>query len=521
MADSECTHKCPNCSTVFRDSDLKALSIPLQPSVVPREIVDTNNIPHEAQVPSVRDFIVRGRAYVDILDAKRALLQASLDQLDQEMDELDKEIRKHEGSISLILSMPTEILSTIFAFTVSRVTTLESAPWTVSAVCARWRATVTSQPSFWTSIVLRPRRYPDLPNLWRVEQQLLRSGELPLDVEFSALYASSGISRSLFKLLPPLCANARRWEKLSIAGSSLLYSDVKRLVKEPMVLLQELELEVQFDDEDPEDTIVASVDIFHDAPLLQRVTVNKALWHSPLTMKLPWPQITRFGGSSTWAGHLGSLSSAANLVECTLEIQGTNNPPAAPILLPQLLRLALSHAAFLECLETPALLELYCDYASPLLPFLHRNRCRLHTLFVWQCAATAADSDMTGILDAVPTVTHLGLERPLTTEFVAQLCSSSSAQALECISLEYYGGGVSMDARGFELCDQFANGVESRWAGGRLKSVRLLANWFPPTLLRRMRLLQAEGMELEVFHDRERFYQAVVPPRLHISTEDW
>ncbi|KAJ7180804.1 hypothetical protein C8R46DRAFT_1319110 [Mycena filopes] len=181
---ADCTHKCPNCSAVFRDSDSKA---PLKPSLVPREIVDTNSVPHEAQIPSIRDFISRARAYMGTLEPRLALLQSSLDQLAQEKHELAQEIRKHEGSISLIRSMPTEILSTIFAFTVSR-TTLQSAPWTVSAVCARWRATVISQPKFWTSIVLDAMEYRDLPNLWRVKQQLLRSGELPLDIEFLALH---------------------------------------------------------------------------------------------------------------------------------------------------------------------------------------------------------------------------------------------------------------------------------------------------------------------------------------------
>ncbi|KAJ7180803.1 hypothetical protein C8R46DRAFT_1070675 [Mycena filopes] len=324
----------------------------------------------------------------------------------------------------------------------------------------------------------------------------------------------------LFRLLPLLCANARRWGTLSISGPGFLCLHLKRFVKPPLALLRELDLEVRFDDEEEENG-AASLDIFRAAPLLQKVTVNKAMWGYPLAMKLPWSQLTRFGGSSTWAGHIGALSVAANLLECTLEIQDPGDPPETPILLPHLLRLSLSHATFLECLETPALLELYCDYAPPLLPFLRRNRCKLHTLFVWQCTTPAADSDMASILDAVSTATHLGFERPLTAEFVAQFCSSDWAQALECLSLgTLYGGGTGMGAANFDLCDRFASGVESRWASGRLKCVRLLGNWLPPTILDRMNVLRAQGMELGLFTYREHLYEAAIPPRFQISTEE-
>ncbi|KAJ7180805.1 hypothetical protein C8R46DRAFT_1319111 [Mycena filopes] len=515
---ADCTHKCPNCSTVFRDSDSKAVSSPLKPSLVPREILDTDTVPHEAQILSIRDFISRARAYMEALEPRLALLQSSLDQLAQEKHELAQEIRKHEGSISLIRSMPTGILSTIFAFTVS-LSWVETAPWTVSAVSARWRATVISQPTFWTSIVLSAMDYRDLPNLLRLEQQLLRSGKLPLDIEVSALWAPRGKTRSLYKFLPPLCANAGRWGRLSISGSSLLYSRLGILVKEPLALLRDLDLEVNFENEE-EDIIAASVDIFHNAPLLERVAVNRALWSYPLTMRLPWSQITRFGGSSSWAGHLRSLSVAANLVECTLEIQGTGNPPETTILLPQLLRLSLPRAAFLECLETPALLELYSDYAPPLLTFLQRNRCKLHTLFVWACETPAADSDIAGILDAVSTVTHLGLDMELTAEFVAEFCSSDRAQALECISSYSGAEAEDVDDEDLDILDEFAKGVESRRENGRLKSVRFLAKWLPPTILDRMNVLQAQGMELGVFKFRERFYEGVIPSRFQISSEE-
>ncbi|KAJ7759130.1 hypothetical protein B0H16DRAFT_1534474 [Mycena metata] len=489
---TESTHKCPNCSTVFIGLDSKVP--PPNPSPVPREILDTNYPPSEFQLSSIRDFISRGRAYIQILDDKAALLRPLI------LQALTREIWKHEGSMSLLRGMPTEILSTIFAFT----STTEQAPWTVSAVCVRWRAIATSQPNFWTSIRL-PSPPGSFMNTLRLERQLQRSGELPLDIEFSM---EDGSLKNL-ALFPLLCAQARRWGRFSIDGPDLLYSQLVNLVKDRLVLLQELEFEVEC----PEGEIPA-LNIFHDAPLMQKAVVNKVLWNHPLAMRLPWSQISCFRGSSSWVDHLGALGAAANLVECSLEIQGPGEPPRTPILLPNLRCLSLSHAAFLECLDTPALLELYCDYAPPLLPFLRRNIFELQTLVIWECFTPAAESDLTRILDAVPTLRNLGLDLPLTAEFVSQFCSSNTIPVLECIL-------AANEAIDIAINNRFAEGVESRWKSGRLKSVKLF-HWDPPAadLLCRMELLQAQGMDFLVFRDRNGFLEDLVPYPLRIFSPE-
>jgi hypothetical protein len=87
------------------------------------------------------------------LDAKIALFRSSLARLLEEKAELNVEIGMHEGGLSLLRCMPTEILSHIFEFSLPpHQIDAKDAPWTVSAVCARWRTIVMSQSSFWTSI---------------------------------------------------------------------------------------------------------------------------------------------------------------------------------------------------------------------------------------------------------------------------------------------------------------------------------------------------------------------------------
>ncbi|KAF8126435.1 hypothetical protein K438DRAFT_1890615 [Mycena galopus ATCC 62051] len=52
--------------------------------------------------------------------------------------------------------IPSEILSRIFTFTLPpHQLGAEPAPWTISAVCSRWRETVVYQRLFWVFIDLR------------------------------------------------------------------------------------------------------------------------------------------------------------------------------------------------------------------------------------------------------------------------------------------------------------------------------------------------------------------------------
>lgn len=305
-----------------------------------------------------------------------------------------------------------------------------------------------------------------------------------------------------------------------MSGLEELYSHIKACVPDQLALLRELHIEMRYYSVDANHMMmVPSLNIFNNAPLLQEVVANKLSWRFPVTMVLPWSQLLRYGGSNTWDDHLLALHSATNLVDCSLEIQlvGISAPPPTPILLPHLLRLALSHPEFLECLETPALLELYCDYAAPVLPFLRRQSCKLQKLVMWECPTPPPDTDLTRIVDAVPTVRTLALDFILPTDFAYNLCSRPDlAPALEflpCVRL-----GFSWNDRD-ETQNHFMQAVELRWQAGRLKSVKAEQSGFMPNILERFALLQAQGMEFVVSIQDSLLLREVVPPKMWIETE--
>jgi len=509
---------CPRCSLP-----------PFTPTIVSSSILETNDPPFESQIPGLRDFISRARVRLGAIDAKIAMLQSAMDELREESDAIAIEIRKHEGGLSPLRRLPTEILSLIFTFTLppyAYVPYTEPAPWTVSAVCARWRTTVISQPLFWTSIdyTYVPRSLSRV----RLEAQLRRSGRMPLSIEFHTEDTSTMASEDLH-MLQMLCQHAGRWEKFTIWAPGVVYSHLAGFIQDQLTLLRKLEVEMEYDEEDS----MPPMDIFNDAPLLQEVLANKqSLFTYPLPLVLPWSQLLRYGGSNTWDGHLHALRTAYILIDCCLEIQETPNlPPTPPILLPCLLRLSLSNPGFLDCLETPALLELYCGYSLPVLPFVRRRSCQLQKLVVWEYSEAPADAtDLVYIVEALPTVTHLAALFFLPVEFARDFCSRpnnvSALTHLSCAlpSAEDMNTWWSTDpylpTEAGDIVDTqnyFIQAVESRWHGSRLKSVKVKCSAFAPGILERMELLQSQGMEFEVLPHHYSLVRDAVPPEMSIE----
>ncbi|KAJ7043780.1 hypothetical protein C8F04DRAFT_1073269 [Mycena alexandri] len=452
---------------------------------------------------------------MSVLNANIALLESSTSLLEAR-NALDADIQMYESCLSPLRRMPPEILTLIFTFvSLPRGPTTQPAPWTVSAVCARWREIVISHPLFWTSIDLQSPCRTSL-HVRRLKIQLRRSGDLPLDVAFSPLALFDKNLKAIdVELLQNLCEHSGRWGTLSLSGPRQLYLELKDLVRYPLALLREVEVRMRYKEDEDED---GSLDIFHDAPLLQKVVANKSHPESrlPLTMMLPYSQLVRYGGSSTWSGHLDLLGNASNLVDCALEIPRSGMPPTIPIHLPNLRRLSLSRPEFLKGLETPALLELYSPFASSLHRFLRRQSCKLRKLVVWEWSRTADASKLPRIIDAVPTVTELGLLIPLPIEFVHDFGANPAiAPLLECIST-FSGTGV------FTVDDDiFIQAIEERWAGGRLKSTKVYMDnrlEFPPSIRGRIELLRAQGMEFMASPSLGSLLNDVVPSEFQIQS---
>ncbi|KAJ7759128.1 hypothetical protein B0H16DRAFT_1534470 [Mycena metata] len=425
---------------------------------------------------------------------------------------VDADTRKYGNRLSPLGRLPTEILTIIFTFTsLPRGPTAQPAPWTVSAVCTRWRAVVISHPLSWTFIDLRSRCRASL-HVRRLKTQLRRSRNLPLDVEFSPLPLSEEkkLKRIDVKLLQMLCEHSGRWGTLSLSGPRQLYLELKDLVRYPLALLREVEVRMTYQGDEN-----GSLDIFHDAPLLQKVVANKSYpeWNHPLTMTLPSSQLVYYGGSSMWGGHLDVLGNAGNLVDCILEIPRSGVPPIIPIHLPNLRRLSLSQPEFLQGLETPVLLELYSPFASSIDRFLRRQSCRLRKLVLWKRSRRDVASELVRLIDTVPTLAELGLLMPLPIAFVHDLGTNPGlAPVLEHISA-FSATGVDDDI--------LMEAIERRWAGRRLKSAKVYMEdrfEFPPSIQNRIELLRAQDMEFATFHWLGLLLNDVVPSEFQIQS---
>ncbi|KAF8216808.1 hypothetical protein K438DRAFT_1953704 [Mycena galopus ATCC 62051] len=522
MSSSESLHSCPKCLLVFSASDLDLPHPNLTES--PRDILETNDPPSESEIPVLREFVSKARVRAAALDAKIALLQSSLELLLKEKHELDAKISMHRGGLSLLRRMPTEIMSHIFVFTLPpHQPYATSAPWTISAVCARWWEITISQPSFWTSISYDPDRTHSPMRYNSYEIQLRRSGQSPLNVKFAS--SDEFIVEDERRILQIICKEAGRWETVSFSGPDELYEDIGLFIQDQLAHLRKLTIEKWYTHED------TPLDIFGDAPQLHTVSVNREAWAYPVTMTLPWSQLVGYGGSNTWDGHLDALQLASNLVDCSLEIQGTSfltETPLTPIILPRLLRLSLSDPRFLGCLETPALLELYCAYnALRVLSFLRRQTCKLQKLVIWRSPVPVAPVDLTRIVEAVPTISRLALLFSLPVEFSQNLRARlTMAPALEYFTSFLDNHSVVEETHSVEeVQDHAMDAIESRWPGGRLKSVKLYSLGTNLSRIHdRLEILRAQGMECAVLHKphyRLLSYLDDIPPEhLILSTDE-
>ncbi|KAJ7464485.1 hypothetical protein FB451DRAFT_439970 [Mycena latifolia] len=486
-------HSCPNCMAILHSDSTPPL---FKSNPAPRDIIDTNDPPADSQIPSLRDFISSAQA-------RKIELNSAIDKLIQEREALDVEIQKHQGALSPLRRMPTEILSHIFTFTLRpHHPDAESAPWIVSAVCARWRAIVLCQPSFWNSIHIGPAP-PKIPaSGFRLQTQLPRSEELPLHVIFFCEDAENFTEREM-ELIDILAQYCARWETASIYGPEELYSAIEHHLRRQLPLLRKLRLEMFFEDES------SSLNLFDDAPELQEVYVNTILWNFPIALKVPWPQLLKYGGSNTWGGHLDALRSGLNLVECTLEFWSNSTDVGTVIQLPHLLRLSLSEPAFLACLDTPALLELHCDQDSDLLAlFFRRVPCKLQKLVLRDLNGDLEVSDLTAILDSVPTITYLGFPF-LPVGFVHTLYSAPElAPALECMSFHLQP----------DIHDELVEALQSPvWQARKLRSLKMTLQSPSPDLLGQFDLIRCRGMEIAIFRSGDDRWADMIPKTLQLA----
>ncbi|KAJ7729993.1 hypothetical protein DFH07DRAFT_781761 [Mycena maculata] len=311
-------------------------------------------------------------------------------------------------------------------------------------------------------------------NSFRLATQLDRSRDLPLRIKImcaSDLFCTEE-EKDIFRIL---LQHSARWETISLDGCADLYSGIRNRGPLPLPILRTVRIEMWHDDDSP-----PLLDMFQYAPQLQEAFINKELWRYVINVGLPWPQLFRYGGSNSWSGHLEALCCASNLVECTLDVGDAPQPgpPHVPILMPQLLRLSLSHYGLLACLETLALVEFYCNcdcnsLSRDLPLILRRLPCTVEKLVL---SADKYVPSLVGIVEAVPTVKHLGFLSCPPPDMLRSFLGSVSKLAPALEQMAFYLD----DAEGYENLLGVAE--SSVWVAGRLPSLRMAVSGVGPNL---------------------------------------
>ncbi|KAJ7652800.1 hypothetical protein DFH06DRAFT_1090271, partial [Mycena polygramma] len=126
-------------------------SLPPLPATHP--LLTHNDPPAESETPKILDFLASARKRRDSLDSKIAAVADILCTLAKERDLLAQDIRSHEGAISPLRQLPTEILCRIFVMALKPLANFElpKAPWYLGQISKRWREIAIGMPVLWAS----------------------------------------------------------------------------------------------------------------------------------------------------------------------------------------------------------------------------------------------------------------------------------------------------------------------------------------------------------------------------------
>ncbi|KAK7024921.1 F-box domain-containing protein [Favolaschia claudopus] len=513
--------------------------IPVESSTISKDILDTNNPPAEHDFPALREFVARGSARRAVLDSKISLLKAELDKLLEERNALDVEIQKHEGAISPLRHLPTEILSIIFmyavqfSFTHQHSMDMKSGPIPLSAVCSRWRRIALSQSSLWTFFPLNfeeamPELVPVEETLSAVKIHVDRSRDAPLKLVFMPFYEHriTDLEQQVLDLLTPHVA---RWEEVVFYGTPAIYESLCTWSAE-FLALRKLDITVYDQDEFLELDIR---NVFAFSPRLEEAFVNiRTSDNTPVVFSLDTSSLRRYGAQNPWRRHVDVLRLASDLVDCVLSVTGSFDPfgTGDKISLPRLCRLAVTDVNPLHVLDTPALRDLYCSKHTADLHGRLRELPRLRKLFVGEPRIPV---DLQSFMHSVPALTALCMYLPMNyASALFELLDSSPSLGQDqdtphlpalhtlglCFGPENYATlGEPIDQ------DELMGVVEARWRGGQLRSFQIYVMRFAPSesTLKRMEALRQEGMKFVLETHSMHLYQRMVPPDFCLYDDEY
>ncbi|KAJ7741914.1 hypothetical protein B0H14DRAFT_3608238 [Mycena olivaceomarginata] len=375
---------------------------PLNPLPPTHPLFTQNDPPSDSDVHRIQDFLASAKEHVDCLDMKIKALAAIMSSLVAERDSVAKEMRVHEGMISPIRRLPTEIISRILPMTLRPLAPLQcpEVPWYLGQITRRWRDIAIALPVLWTAFTLRP-----LPSQesaldrfnQRFHEQFRRSTNAPLHIiaQIPARKAEGALST--------LLDACERWETISnfvakclCCGGYISRGHIR----------------------------VPSPSNFPPLSLTSWILRTTAFTTPPkLSQSIDWQHLTRYDGLVQWSTHLDILRQATCLAECRMIFQvrrdeSTDDPLTNQrLFLPNLRRLSVSTTLSLQYIVAPGLQEFALDAnlilgtdgpksgeAQHIIDFFRRSSCTLFRLSLFRFASTLS------LLQSVPNLTELTIE---------------------------------------------------------------------------------------------------------------
>ncbi|KAJ7648269.1 hypothetical protein DFH06DRAFT_574259 [Mycena polygramma] len=363
-------------------------------------LLTSNDPPLESELPSIREAIGDGQDRIIALDvqigslkAQIRDLRASLSQYQSRREEVAESVRRHQSVISPIRRVPAELICEIFLVASSSEDGVIKPPWYLGQICRSWRNHAVSYVALWVSLTVGP----DVGlTLWRLKEQLLRSGNAAIDI----IWQCGDDHPRLMDLLLP---HSSRWRTLRFEDCGLQNFEWLNDFDVCLDRLQKVEVYSP-------DTEIYIPDVFSTARNLRKVILTRHDFSDSADIEIPWQQITHYHGKYSSARQLEILKAAARtLQECVIGFpEELDSEPADIFTLPNLCRLSSDYVNILAYLTAPSLAELRLvigdDPMSLVAPFIHRSSCTLTRLALVECGITP---EVISLLRTLPSLRSL------------------------------------------------------------------------------------------------------------------
>ncbi|KAF9026148.1 hypothetical protein BDZ89DRAFT_1067817 [Hymenopellis radicata] len=285
------TSQCANCGAFTRRSVHHEEEY--QTSVLLERLRATNFPPTDEEISHVRHTILPTVSDdISSIESKLASLRGVITSMEEERERLKNVQKRYSNLVSLHRTLPLEILSEIFLYTLpgdsdSNAFDASGSIWQLSHVCQRWRNVALSLHSFWSTMDINfPQAAQHEGDVQRLEAVIQRSRQGLLDVSLSDDPSDPQTSNPsiLKRILDIVLAESYRWRVLHLTDwggdLNMLYASLhNRLPRLEAVGLYCPPLEL---DEH------STVSVFKDCPRLTKLTLGGSM----PGVEFPWDQIT-------------------------------------------------------------------------------------------------------------------------------------------------------------------------------------------------------------------------------------